>query len=105
MPSHPPPSLAGLTSTPEPAPVRWQGPSFVLIMAGQGHTGAHGNPILLSARCSIPHPHLRDSADLPCRTVLEPIKASLAGLARGASGDVGRLAKTAVHLINSLLHQ
>lgn len=40
-----------------------------------------------------------------CRRVLEPVKTSLTQVARSLSGEPGRLAKTAVHLINSLLHQ
>ena len=40
-----------------------------------------------------------------CRQVLEPVKAQLTGLARSLSGEPGKQAKTAVHLVNSLLHQ
>ena len=40
-----------------------------------------------------------------CRQVLEPVKHQLAGLARSLSGEPARQAKTAVHLVNSLLHQ
>jgi hypothetical protein len=39
------------------------------------------------------------------RTVLEPIKASLATLAKSAGGEMGKTAKMAVHVVNSLLHQ
>jgi hypothetical protein len=37
--------------------------------------------------------------------VLEPVKAALQDLAKDSPGEIARYAKTAVHLINSLLHQ
>ncbi|GAX76096.1 hypothetical protein CEUSTIGMA_g3539.t1 [Chlamydomonas eustigma] len=40
-----------------------------------------------------------------CRQVLEPVKAQLTNMARTLSGDTGKQVKTAVHLVNSLLHQ
>ncbi len=36
--------------------------------------------------------------------VLDPLKQRLGQLAVSHGGEVGRLAKTAVHVINSLLH-
>jgi len=54
------------------------------------------------AACIDPHhpqaaPHLK--------AVLAPIKEALAGLAKTGSGDTQRVARMAVHVVNSLLHQ
>ncbi|KAG1679271.1 hypothetical protein FOA52_009301 [Chlamydomonas sp. UWO 241] len=55
-----------------------------------------------AAPCIEPrHPRVQEH----CRQVLEPIKAQLTTLARSLSGEQARTAKTAVHLVNSLLHQ
>eukprot|EP00798_Chlamydomonas_sp_ICE-L_P025546 gene25546-11190_t len=39
------------------------------------------------------------------RGFLEPIKLQLAALAKSSTGDTARVAKTTVHVVNSLLHQ